>query len=186
MDRVAAWAAARQLPVHMDGARMFNAAAALGVPPRELAARVQSVSFCLSKVDRAACALPCHVSDHISCRVCPVIFLVILWVWSHVLSCISCHISFYVLCHVFIPLICVMGCPLVPRSSVHPVGSVVASSFGIPIHSLCQQSCIPHSLIVPAVLYFLFIHCVSSLVIPIHSLRQQPCNSHSFFVPAVL
>ncbi len=37
------------LKVHLDGARIFNAAAALGVPARELAEPVDSVTFCLSK-----------------------------------------------------------------------------------------------------------------------------------------
>ena len=37
------------LKVHLDGARLFNAAAALGVPARALAAPVDSVTFCLSK-----------------------------------------------------------------------------------------------------------------------------------------
>lgn len=37
------------IPVHMDGARVFNAAAALGVPVAEIAAQVDSVQFCLSK-----------------------------------------------------------------------------------------------------------------------------------------
>lgn len=37
------------LKVHLDGARIFNAAAALGLPARELAAPVDSVTFCLSK-----------------------------------------------------------------------------------------------------------------------------------------
>lgn len=35
--------------VHLDGARLFNAALALGVDPAELAAPVHSVTFCLSK-----------------------------------------------------------------------------------------------------------------------------------------
>lgn len=35
--------------VHMDGARIFNAAVALGVPAAELTAEVDSVTFCLSK-----------------------------------------------------------------------------------------------------------------------------------------
>ncbi len=39
----------RGLPVHMDGARLFNAAVALGLPASELAAQVDSVMFCLSK-----------------------------------------------------------------------------------------------------------------------------------------
>ena len=37
------------LQVHLDGARIFNAASALGVPVRELTAPVDSVTFCLSK-----------------------------------------------------------------------------------------------------------------------------------------
>ena len=37
------------LKVHMDGARVFNAAEALGVPVREIAAPVDTVMFCLSK-----------------------------------------------------------------------------------------------------------------------------------------
>ena len=37
------------LKVHLDGARLFNAAAALGVSARELAGPVDSVTFCLSK-----------------------------------------------------------------------------------------------------------------------------------------
>ncbi len=37
------------LAVHMDGARLFNAAIALGVDARELVADVDTVTFCLSK-----------------------------------------------------------------------------------------------------------------------------------------
>ena len=37
------------LPVHMDGARIFNAATALGVDVKEIAACADSVMFCLSK-----------------------------------------------------------------------------------------------------------------------------------------
>ena len=37
------------LPVHMDGARVFNAAAALGVSVAELTSGVDTVMFCLSK-----------------------------------------------------------------------------------------------------------------------------------------
>jgi len=37
------------VPVHMDGARLFNAAVALKVPARELVKNVESVCFCLSK-----------------------------------------------------------------------------------------------------------------------------------------
>lgn len=37
------------LRVHMDGARVFNASTAVGVPVHELTAKVDSVMFCLSK-----------------------------------------------------------------------------------------------------------------------------------------
>ncbi len=37
------------LPVHLDGARIHNAAAALGIPAAELAAGCDTVMFCLSK-----------------------------------------------------------------------------------------------------------------------------------------
>jgi threonine aldolase len=40
---------ARGVPVHMDGARVFNAAVALGIPVREIVAPVDTVMFCLSK-----------------------------------------------------------------------------------------------------------------------------------------
>ena len=40
---------AHGLKLHIDGARIFNAEAALGVPARELAAPADSVTFCLSK-----------------------------------------------------------------------------------------------------------------------------------------
>lgn len=39
----------RGIPVHMDGARIFNAAVSLGVDVKELTACVDSVSCCLSK-----------------------------------------------------------------------------------------------------------------------------------------
>jgi threonine aldolase len=35
--------------MHMDGARIFNAAASIGVSPAEIASHVDSVQFCLSK-----------------------------------------------------------------------------------------------------------------------------------------
>ncbi|MEO8457126.1 MAG: low-specificity L-threonine aldolase [Chloroflexota bacterium] len=38
-----------KLPVHMDGARIFNAAVKLGVPASNLTAYADSVTFCLSK-----------------------------------------------------------------------------------------------------------------------------------------
>lgn len=49
MDAVGKIAADRGLKIHVDGARFFNAAIALGVDPDILAARADSVSFCLSK-----------------------------------------------------------------------------------------------------------------------------------------
>lgn len=42
-------AKSNSIPVHMDGARIFNAAAALGVDASEIAACCDSVMFCLSK-----------------------------------------------------------------------------------------------------------------------------------------
>ena len=46
---VAAIAHERGVPLHIDGARFFNAVVALGVTPAELAAPADSVTFCLSK-----------------------------------------------------------------------------------------------------------------------------------------
>ncbi len=48
-DAVAALAREHGLAVHLDGARIFNAAAALGVDVKELTRGVDSVSICLSK-----------------------------------------------------------------------------------------------------------------------------------------
>lgn len=49
LEAIHALAAAEGIPVHMDGARLFNAAVALGVAPARIAAQCDSVSFCLSK-----------------------------------------------------------------------------------------------------------------------------------------
>ena len=49
MSAVRALANQHGLLVHLDGARVFNAAAALGVDVKELIKDVDSVSFCLSK-----------------------------------------------------------------------------------------------------------------------------------------
>ncbi|MEU8542172.1 GntG family PLP-dependent aldolase [Streptomyces sp. NPDC048717] len=46
---VRAFADARGVAVHLDGARVFNAAIALGLPVAELARYADSVQFCLSK-----------------------------------------------------------------------------------------------------------------------------------------
>ncbi len=39
----------RGVPIHLDGARIFNAAASLGVPASVVAAEADSIQFCLSK-----------------------------------------------------------------------------------------------------------------------------------------
>ncbi len=49
LQAVVRLAAERGLPVHLDGARIFNAAAALSRPVRELTKGITSVMFCLSK-----------------------------------------------------------------------------------------------------------------------------------------
>src|SRR5208283_4406494 len=49
LKEVGAFARARKLSVHIDGARMFNAAAAAGVPARALCEDADTVTFCLSK-----------------------------------------------------------------------------------------------------------------------------------------
>lgn len=46
---ICAGAHERGLKVHMDGARVFNAAAATGVPVRDIVAPADTVMFCLSK-----------------------------------------------------------------------------------------------------------------------------------------
>jgi threonine aldolase len=47
--RIRAVADQHGISVHMDGARIFNAAVALGLPARALAATADSVNFCFSK-----------------------------------------------------------------------------------------------------------------------------------------
>ena len=49
MKAVGEIARRHKLKIHVDGARFFNAAVALGVEPKALAADADSVSFCLSK-----------------------------------------------------------------------------------------------------------------------------------------
>ncbi len=49
IDSVAALAKEHGLSVHLDGARIFNAAVALGIDVKKLTANVDSLSFCLSK-----------------------------------------------------------------------------------------------------------------------------------------
>jgi threonine aldolase len=49
MDAVREIAGEWGLPIHLDGARIFNAALALGVDVREIAGRADSVMLCISK-----------------------------------------------------------------------------------------------------------------------------------------
>jgi len=49
IDEICAEAHERNVKVHMDGARVFNASAALGIPVERIARNVDSVMFCLSK-----------------------------------------------------------------------------------------------------------------------------------------
>jgi len=49
MEQILAGAAERGLPVHLDGARIFNVAVALGIGVRELTRGFSTVMFCLSK-----------------------------------------------------------------------------------------------------------------------------------------
>jgi Threonine aldolase len=49
MKEVAQLAHAHGLPVHLDGARLFNAAVSMGVSAIEISSMVDSVMFCLSK-----------------------------------------------------------------------------------------------------------------------------------------
>jgi threonine aldolase len=49
METLAKLAHEREMKVHLDGARVFNAAIALGIPVSELVRPVDSVMFCLSK-----------------------------------------------------------------------------------------------------------------------------------------
>jgi len=49
MDEIRKTANEWNLPIHLDGARIFNAAVALKCEARDIAARVDSIMFCLSK-----------------------------------------------------------------------------------------------------------------------------------------
>ena len=49
IQQVAALAQARGVALHLDGARLFNAAVALGVPAEAIAAPFEVVNFCFSK-----------------------------------------------------------------------------------------------------------------------------------------
>jgi len=67
MDAVGGLAKARGLKLHVDGARIFNAAVKLGVDVKELTRSADSVSFCLSK--GLACpigSLVCGTEQYVS------------------------------------------------------------------------------------------------------------------------
>ncbi|MCL5256517.1 MAG: aminotransferase class I/II-fold pyridoxal phosphate-dependent enzyme [Chloroflexi bacterium] len=49
MSKVTELAHSRGIPVHLDGARVFHAATALGVDVKEITSQVDTVMFCLSK-----------------------------------------------------------------------------------------------------------------------------------------
>ena len=49
LEQAAAFAKRHNLSLHLDGARIFNAAVKLDVPVREIARHFDSISFCLSK-----------------------------------------------------------------------------------------------------------------------------------------
>jgi threonine aldolase len=49
MEAIGALARERRIPIHLDGARLFNAAVATGRPASDLARPFDSVMFCLSK-----------------------------------------------------------------------------------------------------------------------------------------
>ncbi len=60
-------ARAHDLKIHIDGARIFNAAVALGVPVREFAQSADSISFCLSKgLSAPVGSLVCGARDFIA------------------------------------------------------------------------------------------------------------------------
>ena len=48
------FASEHKMKVHLDGARVMNAAVALGVPPAEITQYVDSANICLSKVSAFA------------------------------------------------------------------------------------------------------------------------------------
>ncbi|MCE5257719.1 MAG: low-specificity L-threonine aldolase [Chloroflexi bacterium] len=60
-------------PVHLDGARIFNAATALGIQAREIAAQADSVQFCFSKglaapVGSAICSSKAFIQEAVRVR----------------------------------------------------------------------------------------------------------------------
>jgi threonine aldolase len=49
IDEIAAWSHGNGLRLHMDGARLFNASVASGIPVKRICRDVDSVSICFSK-----------------------------------------------------------------------------------------------------------------------------------------
>ena len=70
MAAVKHWADGHGMPVHLDGARVFNAAQALGVEVGTIAAHVTSVQFCLSKVNISMNHISHQSHCHITQRHC--------------------------------------------------------------------------------------------------------------------
>lgn len=67
IDEICDRAHERGLPVHMDGARVFNAAAATGRPVHEIVSKVDTVMFCLSKALGAPVgSMLAGTADHIA------------------------------------------------------------------------------------------------------------------------
>lgn len=68
LDAVVALGRRRRVPVHMDGARLWNAAVASGVPESRLAGHVDTVNVCLSKglgapVGSVLCGSAAHIKE---------------------------------------------------------------------------------------------------------------------------
>ena len=67
LKRIGVFARRRKMSVHMDGARLFNAAAASGHPVKSLCADVDTVTFCISKgLGAPVGALVCGTRDFIA------------------------------------------------------------------------------------------------------------------------
>lgn len=49
LEEISSFARRNAMKVHLDGARLFNAAAATGIPVQEICSHVDTVTFCLSK-----------------------------------------------------------------------------------------------------------------------------------------
>jgi threonine aldolase len=49
IERIARWARRKKIALHLDGARLWNASAALGIAPEKIARHFDTVSVCFSK-----------------------------------------------------------------------------------------------------------------------------------------